>query len=825
MIMDMRSLTDVANNDSAEVGGKARNLAKLLQAGFPIPPGLVIPAGVCQAHFAAWGLDADTPEAAIIAKVRSGEFSPDLLRALATLPDLPFAVRSSATMEDGSSASYSGVFETVLGVRGTPALIEAVRRVWASALTPVALAYHRQVSRASSYPAMAVLLMPLVEARTAGVAFSAHPVDGNPFVIAVSANYGFGTTVVDGQSPVDRYLLDWDSLAVKARETGCKTAGEFLNADGQIEKRAIDGARQKQAALDDGVLVEIGQLVRKADRLFDARIDMEFAVTAQGITVLQVRPVLGLPPFFPDDPRLEDGEVFCCHQERMDPLSPYAQASLKATTGSAFPSPPWPMEGGELFIRHGRAFGKFPEEPELTECPKTPWNDRSFIRRMSSCADPALAFGDWYHYADMIYGRVIPSLRARSERVLRTSADQLRNLSQADFAGLVQEVIQLDRAAGTLYRATSYPSYETLRRIDVLIRDSLQLPWQESQQIALTMIQGAPKFTHLRDAEIEKAARTGQMEEVIAHWGYSYLRRDDLLDISTWRSWREDPTPLHIAISNLRKMPAALAVAERVRRATQESDARFGEVVEAIRTSACGGEQYAGIFAACVHASRRLFPLKDDRDLVLSHVQSAVRLVLCEYGRRLVKAGSIAQVEDIFLLHPEEIAAGASGGLEPHKIAVLADERREEQLRLARYTLPKQTSPGQEDGEGGGMFQGEPANAGIAEGPVRMIRTDHPEEITQLQPGEILWLRGEGKVGWTMYFPIIAGLIYNGNWLCHETNLCRELGIPAVIGIRDLPAVHTGDLIRINGATGVVSLIQRKREEIVSDKTDACQDW
>lgn len=808
--MVMLSLVDVCDNDSVEVGGKARNLAKLLQAGFPLPSGWVIPAGVYQAHISEWGIDIDAPEADVVAKVRNGEFAPDLLRGLETLPDVPFAVRSSAALEDGDAASYSGVFETMLGVRGTPSLIEAVRRVWASAFAPQALAYHRQVSKTSAYPSMAVLLMPMLDARAAGVAFSAHPVDGNPFVIAVSAGYGLGTAVVDGQVPVDRYLLDWDTLAVRERDVALKTAGEFLGSGGHTQTRAIDATLREQAVLDDGALVEIGQLVRKVDRLFGKRIDMEFAVASQGVAILQARPVLGLPAYFPDDPRVEDGDVFCFHQEWTGPLSPYAQASLTPATGSGLQSPPWPMETCESRIRHGRAFGKVPPEPELTECPETPWEDRSFIGRMSSFDDPELAFRDWYEYADMIYGLTIPSLRACSERVLRMSDDQLRDLSRDELAGLVREVIQLDIDAGMLYLASSYPTYETLRRVDILIRDGLQMPWQQAQQTALTMIQGAPKLTHLRDAEVERAARTNQMDDVIAHWGYSYLRRDDLLDVSKWKSWREDPTPLLIAMSNLRKMPAVPPITERVRRAAQESDARFREVVEAIRASACGGRQYSDIFTACVRASRRLFPLKDDRDIVLSHAQSAVRFVLWEVGRRLVEAGSIAEMGEVFLLHPEEIAAAAAGRRDPREIAELADERREEQLRLARYTLPRETAPCREDYEDSEVFQGGPASSGISEGPVRIVRTDHPEEIARLQPGEILWLRGEGKVGWTMYFPIIAGLIYGGNWLCHETNLCRELGIPAVVGIRDMPSVRTGDQIRIDGGTGVVSLIRKQ---------------
>jgi phosphohistidine swiveling domain-containing protein len=795
----MRLLKDSLEADLAEVGGKARNLARLLHAGFPVPGGWVVPVSAFRAQLAGWGIDLGCPAEVIMGKIRHGDLTPGLRQQLAALPDVPLAVRSSALVEDGASASYSGVFDTVLGVRGKQPLEAAVRQVSASAFTPEALAYHRQVSKTDEFPLMAVLLMPMVDAMAAGVAFSAHPVDGNPFVIAISASHGLGTTVVSGRSPVDRYLLDWDTLAVaEVCENG----------------RAARG----RAVLDDKTLGEIGRLVRDADRLFDTRIGVEFAVTPEGVVLLQASPVIGLPPYFPDDPRSQSSTVFCCHSERMDPLSPYALANLEAVMHAAFPTPPWPMEVRRFLARHGRLFGECPEDAEVTERPEAPEEDRGFIGRMLLHDSPELALREWYAYADLIYRQAIPELRRCAERVLRLQSEELRDLSQDDFARLLQDVMRLDNQAGALYLATSYPTYETLRRIDILIRDSLQLPWLEAQQLALTMIQGAPKLTHLRDAEVEEAARTGEVDDVIAHWGYSYLRRDELLDISTWKSWREDPTPLGLAMANRRKLPSTPTIAERVRLAAAESDARFAEILEAIRASAHGGTKYADVFAACVGASRRLFPLKDDRDLVSSHAQSAVRWALLEAGRRLKEAGCMAKAEDVFMLHPDEILAGVGGRCEPGEMADLVAQRREQQWRLARYTPPQAPpSPDEVSETPADVFQGWPASAGVAEGPLRIVTTDSPDEIAQLQPGEILWLRGEAKVGWTMYFPIIAGLICEfGSWLCHETNLCRELGIPAIVGMRDIPEVRTGDLVRIDGGKGAIALVQRRQDKGVA---------
>ena len=389
----IKSLKEIIGSDTAEVGGKAWHLAQLLRAGFPVPTGWVIPTEVWEAHLAAWGVSPGDSDSELRAKMQQGALSPDLLKALAALPNTPFAVRSSAAVEDGATASYSGIFESVLGVRGLQPLAEAVRQVWASACAPEALEYHRRVGRTAGCPAMAVLLMPLVDARAAGVAFSAHPVDGNPFVIAISAGLGLGTGVVQGRKPVDRYLLDWDTLAVLERKPCSDTS----------------------AALDEEALAELGALVRGVDGFFETRIDLEFAVTARGPVVLQARPIVGLPPYFPEDPRTQDPQFFCCHQERMEPLSPYARATFKDILVPPFPPPPWPMEVDRVRFRHGRAFAAIPQDPDRPGDPEAAWEDRGFLRDMLSQTDPEAAFRDWYQYADLVYGQLIPSIRARAE--------------------------------------------------------------------------------------------------------------------------------------------------------------------------------------------------------------------------------------------------------------------------------------------------------------------------------------------------------------------------------------------------------------------------
>jgi len=624
--------------DRAGLGGKAANLAILAAAGLPTPEGWVVPVDVFASHLARSNLEkmlarvSRDPSEEFLRDMRSRIMSRDmekrLMAALGDLPEVAMAVRSSASVEDQASGSYSGLFETVLGIRGTGALAEAVKRVWASVFTPRVLTYHRRMNPQEAWPAMAVLIMPMLAADGAGVAFSANPADGNPFEIAISACHGLGPTVVDGSEQCDEYLINLETLNVKEIGLGAQRSGLFLRRDGGIERQPISADRVGRRVCDDQELRRLSELVRTVDNLFDARVDVEFAVTDGKVSLLQARPLINLPPFFPDNPEEADPNLHRAGSGGQMVLSPFTQACVREGVRRAFPPPPWPLEVEEFVVRHGRLFVRLPEHPEWEQSPDEPWEDRTFLVRMRSLDDPASDLRDARQWAETACAEVIPSLRARAETVLRHGRNNLASLRPQNLCKLIQEALALERECLTLYLSASGGTYEVLRRIDILVRDWLTGPdHNASQAIAQATIQGASKLTHERDSELEQVA-DGQMSEddYACRWGYGYLEIEDMMDVSRWMSWRENPKPVQIAAALLRKQRDAVPLSERVRRSFEQSDASFQDALAHI----CGDDHdqilhRQQIFTACVKAGRMVFPLKDDRDLVLAHGQSALR--------------------------------------------------------------------------------------------------------------------------------------------------------------------------------------------------------
>jgi phosphoenolpyruvate synthase/pyruvate phosphate dikinase len=216
------------------IGGKALGLARLQRGGLPVPPAMVVPVGEAVA----------TDELAAAAE-RLGE---------------PLAVRSSASGEDAGGRSAAGQFETLLDVTRAelPSAVEQVRRSATSA-------------RAQAYGAdaqMAVVIQRQVRATRAGVAFSRDPVTGADEVV-IEAVFGYGDALVSGEAAPDRYRVAPDD-GVRARVAG------------------------RLRTLRDDEAVELARHVRRAERVFETPVDVEFCFEGSSLWLVQCRPITTL---------------------------------------------------------------------------------------------------------------------------------------------------------------------------------------------------------------------------------------------------------------------------------------------------------------------------------------------------------------------------------------------------------------------------------------------------------------------------------------------------------------------------------------------------
>jgi pyruvate,water dikinase len=202
-----------------------------------------------------------------------------------------FAVRSSAWDEDGES-SFAGMYETVLGVPAE-GVLPAYRQVLASLFCEEALRYRLHHGLCDEEPAMAVGVMPMVDALASGGLYTYAPLREDDQAMVVSAAWGLGKPVVDGTAETDTYLLRREpphailsaDLAVKATRLGLVPQGGTWVEEVPEEQRLAP-------CLPETRLVQLANVAMGLEQFFRRPLDVEWALTPGGeLVVLQARPL------------------------------------------------------------------------------------------------------------------------------------------------------------------------------------------------------------------------------------------------------------------------------------------------------------------------------------------------------------------------------------------------------------------------------------------------------------------------------------------------------------------------------------------------------
>jgi len=292
-------LADATDEDERFVGGKAARLGALLRAGLRVPPGVCVTTAAYDRFVDGAGLrgkihmelgrkpfetmrweeiwDAALRlRGAFLATPLPAEVATAIRTALAGLGDgAPLAVRSSAVGEDAPGRSFAGLHESIVGVRGVDAVLDAVRVVWASLWSDAALLYRHELALDPMRSRMAVVVQVVIGADRAGVAFGRDPRTPAADHAVVEAVPGPCSDLVDGAVDPDRWIL--------ARATG--RVLEWRPG----EREETTGARLPlltRSELDGilGALHGVESLVGWAP-------DLEWAMRSDELTLLQARPI------------------------------------------------------------------------------------------------------------------------------------------------------------------------------------------------------------------------------------------------------------------------------------------------------------------------------------------------------------------------------------------------------------------------------------------------------------------------------------------------------------------------------------------------------
>ncbi len=313
-------LEEITEQDRALVGSKVLNLAEAGRAGLTVPAGFCVAAAVYQGYLAVNGLE---PAARALLSARQEDVLPaaarlqDAIRAgalpaesraaiLSAYDELtgsgpthvPVAVRSSASAEDLPLSSFAGLQATLLNVPDAEQLLQAVVACWASLWSPQAVAYRVQQG-VTGVPAMAVLVQKMVDAGSAGVAFSHDPLSAEDRVV-VEAAWGQGEAVVSGTGEVDRYTVHRDTgQEVEPPAVSHKQQMRKMASNSGLQTAPVPAAAQDARVLTPEQVRRISSAVLALEQRLGCPQDMEWAWADGQLYILQSRPITrGADSFF-----------------------------------------------------------------------------------------------------------------------------------------------------------------------------------------------------------------------------------------------------------------------------------------------------------------------------------------------------------------------------------------------------------------------------------------------------------------------------------------------------------------------------------------------
>ena len=345
-------LADVGAADAARAGGKAAALGELARAGIPVPRGYVITVAAFNLVMAALdssgairGALGDLPADDLAAIARAAAD----LRARITAAPLPpavaaeiiaayqrldaqrldgtaaVAVRSSATMEDSPEASFAGLQDSYLAVRGIKAVLDRVRSCWASLYNDESVSYRRRRGTGEGGLAMGVVVQRMVSPRAAGVMFTRSPVTGDRSVVAIEGTWGLGSALVAGEVTPDSFTVSKVTGEITGRRVSAKLrAHSFAPNDHGISAQPMPTALRRSPCLTDDEARALALVGRRVEEHYGVPQDIEWALLgdspgcpalhadpADRIVLLQSRPetvwaARELPPLATPKPRASD---------------------------------------------------------------------------------------------------------------------------------------------------------------------------------------------------------------------------------------------------------------------------------------------------------------------------------------------------------------------------------------------------------------------------------------------------------------------------------------------------------------------------------------
>jgi rifampicin phosphotransferase len=827
-------LNRVDKDDLTIAGGKGANLGELIRAGFPVPAGFVVTTTAYD-HFVSHNaleqtigqmlktkqLDSDTIRTAFESGTIPLPIEQNILTAFAQLGQCPVAVRSSATAEDLPGAAFAGQQDTFLNIVGTQAVLDAVRRCWASLWTERAIAYRERQGLDQRAVKIAVVVQCMVAADVAGVMFTANPVTGVRQEIIVDANPGLGEAVVSGQVTPDHYVLQkqrW-GWRIKERRAGRQEIIIRAQAGGGTEQRQGNDAANN-LVLSNKAIGELARLGTAIEQHFGSPQDIEWALSEGKLAVLQARPMTALP-------------------EPTSPL-PGPQRLLGNLIGELLPTRPYPFDVSvwipALFSLISRVFGIIGLKTAPFEA-MFAGADGISLRPPTELAvhpTPAMIL---FPFRVLWLTVRYKSTRWRDDSLFTKAQAQVNTLEELDLSALswkelviaLRQALTIPAMLGEIRRryfpraalaaGLIYIVLKLLRRSDKFAplisgNDSETLATNRALETLAAQIRSDTAlsniFTQNEPQQIWKVLDTlpsGQafrtkFEDFLNRYGH----RETALLLASQPTWKDAP---EIVLGLLKGFAQAPPQAQTSQQQIWEKARNHVLNHPILRLP-----PMRSTFLSLLIQAHALLTLREDTHFYGTLSMPVVRRIAIQMGQRLVKIGVMKEPEELFHLTWYELnilnKTWPPSVQLVDEIRALVVERQEKRVALAHipYRIPGLARQGSIRNA---LLTGMSGSPGVIEGSVCIIR--EPSEFNKLRSGDVL-VAPYTNPAWTPLFQTASAVVVDtGGLASHAAIVAREYGIPAVMGTIDgTQRLIDGQHVRVDGNQGCVFLASPMNE-------------
>lgn len=818
----------LAPGSEAVFGGKAAGLGRLMAAGARVPGWRAVEATTVPVG--------EWPEA-------------DRQGLVAAAADLlasgPIAVRSSALGEDSAERSFAGLFETVLGVGTVDEALAAAQRCIASGASARVAAYlSGGPGGGAGALAVGLVLQRMVPARAAGVCFTVDPL-GEDGAVLVEAVAGTGDALVSGREQAERWRVYRDGR------------GEW------VARRAGPG---QHPVLSEAEAREIAAEAAALHAREGRPLDLEWAIDAAGARWwLQSRPITSWRPprrwaVERAAPEADDGPVtvwsnWNVRETMPDPMHPLtwalwrdvlAPAALRELVGVDTGRPPFrelaglDLVQGRVYFnmnallglpllgrlaapimrvvdaRAGETVRRLRDEGVLS--PRRPRVSRARLafsllrsapgrlavlptllaprRALSMLAREGRALLDRSPVGEMSEAALVEEIALYSAPCCRKL---MRGLPLEGVAmgvyGLAARAFRSDpEAAALLAAGIEGPTTATTLAIERLGEQAAPLA-----ALFLGSRDAAEALARLRESEAGRAWLAA-LEAFLAEFGQRGPKEFDL----GMPRWYEAPTMV-VDLVTTQMRTGGEPVRTRVARLRARRETALGE---AIARRPVWQRPWLRLLARLVEL---YLPLREAPKHYGMFVFRRMREAALELGRRLAARGVLATAGDVFFLTWEELRSVAAGAAADDGLRSRVETRQEEYRRFLVDPAPdfvrSDGVPVEETlavAHEPGLLRGVAISAGRATGPVRKLTEPDPRKV---QPGDVVVMEFADP-GWTPLFPRAAAVVMEvGGVMCHAAVVAREIGVPAVFGVREAMArLEDGAVVEVDGTRGTVRL-------------------